>query len=216
MKRYIKLILISFGLLMTTANYAQFVTDYYGGYGPVFIDASSVHLMGEYMQPRPTNVDGTNTSIGTPTHNNLGFWATGRYITAKFELDRSDSFATNWLEAANSCASSGKRLATVADFWMISVLKKELEELTNFTPFRTGDAGRLPATAGTLGWHYWVATELWNWGEHCYLMVFNDNVDRLTTSMYLGQSSKAGIMQADDSGNIIPYYMPFRCVRDVY
>lgn len=210
MKLYMKLILGILGLLMATANYAQVVRWYN------VIDLTGI----SDDQPRaywlPTSVTGTNDTAGFGDFlTDLGDWGYMRNMSNKFEIEDSDSFSDNWLDAANTCTNRGNRwrLPTVADFLLVAMLKTELEQQnSSFTPFRKGEVGSIPSSPGEKGWYYWLATEVPNSGNASYMMVFSDSGSYLlaNNSTY-NSSGKAGIIS--DAGHKIQ--MPFRCVRDL-
>lgn len=205
-----KLILGILGLLMTTANYAQ---DVYGN----SIDASAINGDRGHYSPKTTSVDGTNYAEGSDDYLiNLAHWGNALGIGKGIEIETSDSFSDNWLDAANTCTNRGWRLPTVADFWLVSMLKKELEEQNpySFTPFLRGKARELPSNPGDRGWHYWLATEVRGMGQYSYMMVFDDDGDEMVVNGmlgYYGVSGKAGIKKETYDP---PFLMPFRCVRD--
>ncbi|WP_270570577.1 hypothetical protein [Bacteroides eggerthii] len=205
-----KLILGILGLLMTTANYAQ---EVYGN----SIDASDILGDRGGRTPPPTSVDGTNYAKGSDNPRmNLAHWGNALGIGKRIDIETSDSFSDNWLDAANTCTNRGWRLPTVADFWLVSMLKKELEEQNpySFTPFLRGKARELPSNPGDRGWHYWLATEFQSVGQYSYMMVFDDDGDEMVVNAtlgYYGVSGKAGIKKETYDP---PFQMPFRCVRD--
>lgn len=207
MKLYMKLILVILGLLMTTANYAQRVV------GTGAIDASEINGDRGHHPPKTIYVDGTNDAEGSDDPSiNLAHWLNALSIGKVIDIDNSDSFSDNWLDAADECSNRGMRLPTVADFWLVSIMKKELEEDPYFTPFRRGKAKQIPSNSGDQGWHYWLATEIRGMGEYSYMMVFDDDGDELTDNIRLGDSSsKAGIRRIISDP---PIWMPFRCVSD--
>lgn len=209
MKLYMKLILGILGLLMTTANYAQ---EVYGN----SIDASDILGDRGGRTPPPTSVDGTNYAEGSDDNRiNLAHWGNALSVGKGIEIETSDSFSDNWLDAANTCTAKGWRLPTVSDFWLVSMLKKELEQDPYyFTPFLRGKARELPANPGDRGWHYWLATEFHGMGQYSYMMVFDDDGDEMVVNIMLGHygvSGKAGIKKETYDP---PFQMPFRCVRD--
>lgn len=210
MKLYMKLILGILGLLMATANYAQVVLQWDN-----VIDATGI----SDDQPRsywpPTSVTGTNDTAGSNDFiTNLGHWNYMVHMSRKFEIDGSDSFSDNWLDAVNTCArrGSGWRLSTVADFLLVTMLKKELEQYSyNFTPLRKGEGDKFPSSPRERGWHYWLATEVPNTEAYSYMMVFSDSRSYLLPNIIFSTGSgKAGILNL--FGDKIQ--MPFRCVRD--
>lgn len=208
MKLYMKLILGILGLLMATANYAQVVQ------WDNVIDATGISDDQPEFWSWPTSVDGTNYTIGSDNFlTNLGHWNYCRNMRKKIEIDGSDSFSDNWLDAANTCTNRGDgwRLATIVDFMLVAMLKTELEQNYNFDPLRKGERDKIPSFPGEKGWHYWLATEVLYTDTHSYMMVFNDAGHSLGTSILYNNSSKAGIIS--DAGHKIQ--MPFRCVRGV-
>lgn len=200
MKLYMKLILGILGLLMATANYAQ--VAYFN-----VIDATGISDNQSRNYWIPTSVTGTNDTAGSGDFlTNLGHWNYMRNMSKKFEIESSDSFSDNWLDAANTCTNRGGRwrLPTVADFLLVSMLKKELEENFSFTPLRKGKLSQIPSSPEEKGWYYWLATEVPGSGDRSYMMVFSDS------GSYLLVSVKAGMI--NQFGRKIQ--MPFRCVRD--
>lgn len=210
MKLYMKLILGILGLLMATANYAQVVP-----YANV-IDATGI----SDDQPRgywpPTSVTGTNDTAGSGHFlTDLGHWNYMVNMSRKFEIEGVDSFTDNWLDAVNTCARKGNgwRLSTIADFLLVTMLKKELEQYSyDFTPLRKGDVAQLPSSPGEKGWHYWLATEVPNTEDGSYMIAFGDfgSFPNPNNTNLSNDGGKAGILNL--AGDKI--MMPFRCVRD--